>query len=107
MGRTYGVCARTDFDAGPFAPEIDAGGGFDGVGDVGAADAGGDFDEVEFSVFVSAQKFGVRDAANQAQGGDQLAIHFLERFGFGGSCATSVRVVKTPPSWETLSGGEP
>ena len=51
-GGTIGLAAQVgDFDAGPFAPEIDAGGVFDDVGDEGSADAGGDFEEVVAAVF--------------------------------------------------------
>ena len=51
-GKLVGLLACSDFETGPFAPEINAGGGFDDVGNVGAADAGGDFDEIKFAVGV-------------------------------------------------------
>lgn len=65
--------AAGDFDAGPFGPEVDAGGGFDEIGDVGAADAGGGFEEIEAAV-VARDEFGVGDAEVQAEGGEDIAI---------------------------------
>src|SRR5580693_6555651 len=66
--------AGGNFNARPFAPEIDASGGFDGIGDIGAADARGNFDEIEFSILVGAKKFGMRYSANQPQRRDQFPI---------------------------------
>src|SRR5580704_7228174 len=47
----------SDFEARPFAPEIDAAGGFDDVGDVSAADTRGDFEKIKLAVGVGFQEF--------------------------------------------------
>ena len=80
--KLVGSFAGTHFEAGPFAPEIDAGGGFHDVGNVRAADAGGNFDEIEFAVGVGFQEFSVRYAAQKTQAFQQSAIEIEERFGF-------------------------
>jgi hypothetical protein len=63
-GKLVGLIPCSDFETRPFAPEVDAGGGLDDIGDVGAADAGGDFDEIKFAVGVRAQKFSMGDPAH-------------------------------------------
>ena len=50
------------------------GGGFDYVGDVGAANAGGDFEEINLAVGVGPEEFGVGDAANRAEAFDDVAV---------------------------------
>jgi hypothetical protein len=86
-GKLVRLLACSNFEAGPFAPKVNVGGGFDHVGDVGTADAGGDFDEIELAISVRFQKFGVGDAAEIAETFDDLAIYLEKLFG----------VVKTPP----------
>ena len=51
----------------PFTPKVDAGGGFDHVGDIGTADARGDFKKIDAMVAVGLEEFGVSDAANQTE----------------------------------------
>ncbi len=58
---------RSDFKAGPLAPEVDSGGGLDDLGNVGAADASGDFDEVKLAVGVRAEEFGMSNSAHEAE----------------------------------------
>ena len=76
--------AGCDFEASPFAPEVDAGGGFDHVRDVRAADAGSDFEEVQAIVAVCFEEFGVRDAADQAQTFNEFRVDFFQRQSVGG-----------------------
>ena len=64
--------AGGDFEACPFAPEVDAGGGFDNIGDVGAAYAGSDFNEIKFFVGVGFEEFGVGNATEKAESADQV-----------------------------------
>jgi|SRR5882724_3364570 len=66
-GKLVRLIPSSDFEAGPFAPEVDARCVFDDVGDVGAAYAGGDFDEIEFAVGMRFQKLRVGDSAQEAQ----------------------------------------
>src|SRR5271167_1571778 len=72
------------FQTRPFAPKIDARGGLNDIGDIGAADASGDFKEIKLSIGVSFQEFSVRNASEEAQLIEDLAIDFEERFHFGG-----------------------
>lgn len=67
LGELVGHLPCCDFEMSPFAPQVDAGGGFDHIGDVGTADAGGDFEEIEAVVAVSLQEFRVGYAAHQSQ----------------------------------------
>src|SRR5260370_7980352 len=72
-GREFvGLPPYGDFQARPFAPQIDVGGGFDDVGDVGAADAGGDFDEIEFAATLGFQKFSFRATAEESPNFNEL-----------------------------------
>src|SRR6204780_2358743 len=87
VGRLAGIC----FDARPFAPQIDARGGFHNIGNVSATHARGDFDEIEFPVRMGAQEFGVRDAAYQAQRLDQFAIDLLQQLYFRGGAQKRAR----------------
>ena len=73
-----GLLARAELKFGPFAPEIDAGGGLDNVRDVSAAHASGDFNEIELAIGMGFQKFGMRDTANQAERADKIAVHVEE-----------------------------
>src|SRR6266436_1847367 len=65
-GKLVGLIPCSNFEAGPFAPEIDSRGGFDDIGNVRAADAGGDFNEIELAVRVSTEELGVSDSSHQA-----------------------------------------
>jgi len=56
-----------DFEARPLAPKVDAGGGLDDIRDVGAADAGGDFDEIKFAVRVRAEELRMGDSTHEAE----------------------------------------
>src|SRR5579859_3523055 len=67
-GKLVGLLAGGDFEARPLAPQIDVGGGFDDVGDISAANAGGDLDEIKFAVGVGLQKLRVSHAAEKPQG---------------------------------------
>src|SRR5260370_30194889 len=80
-GKLVGLIPCPDFEAGPLAPEVDAGGGLDDIGNIGAADAGGDFDEIKFTVSVGAEELGMSDSAHEAKPFEQIAIDFEERFG--------------------------
>ena len=46
LGQVVELLPCSDFEARPLAPEIDAGGGANHIGDVGTADARGDFKEI-------------------------------------------------------------
>ncbi len=52
--RSVRSLACSQFEAGPFAPEIETAGGFYDVGDVGAAYSRGYFQEIKFAVGVGA-----------------------------------------------------
>src|SRR6266403_1528077 len=65
-GKLVRLIPCSDFEAGPLAPEVDAGGGFDDIRDIGAADAGGHFNEIKFAVGVRLQKLRVGDSAQEA-----------------------------------------
>ncbi len=56
-----------DFEARPFAPEVYARGCLDDVRNVRAADAGGDFDEINFAVGVRTEELGMGDSAHEAE----------------------------------------
>src|SRR6267154_3283968 len=73
----------SDFQSRPLTPEVDVGGSFDYVRDVGATDTRGDLDEVELAVGVRFQEFGVGHAAEIAEAFDYAAIYFEQVFGFG------------------------
>ena len=64
----HGVSGLTagDFDLGPLGPEVESGRGFDHVGDVRPADAGGSFEEVELAV-VPPDELGVGNPANEVE----------------------------------------
>jgi hypothetical protein len=72
------------FDARPFPPQINACGGFNDIGNVGAPDASGDFEEIKLSVGVCFQKFGVCDSSKEAQLIENFSIHFEECFSVDG-----------------------
>src|ERR1700720_447284 len=82
-GKLVRLLPCSDLEVRPFAPEINVSGGFDHVGNVGAADAGSDFNEIKSTVGVGFQEFGVCDAAEIAETLDDVAIYFEELFGFG------------------------
>src|ERR1051326_2887454 len=63
-----------DLDARPLAPEVVAGSGFEGLGDESAADARGDFEEVELAVRRAAYELGVRRAAFESERGEQFLV---------------------------------
>ena len=65
-GKLVRLIPCPDFEARPFAPEVDARGGLDDIGNVGAADAGGDFDEVKFAIGMRAEELSVSDSAHEA-----------------------------------------
>src|ERR1700686_606083 len=90
-GKLVRLLPCSDFEVRPFAPEINVGGGFDHVGNVGAADASGDFDEIKSAVSVRFQEFGVRDAAETAKTFDDVAIYLEEFLGFGGIARQGAR----------------
>src|SRR5579872_1653986 len=73
-----GLLARAKLEFGPFAPEIDAGGGLDNVRDVSAAHASGDFNEIELAIGMGFQKLGMGNTTNQAEGADEIAVHVEE-----------------------------
>src|SRR5579883_471923 len=76
--KLIGLLARAELKFGPFAPEIDAGGGLDNVRDVSAAHASGDFNEIELAIGVGFQKLGMSNTTNQAEGADEIAVHIEE-----------------------------
>ena len=65
-GKLVRLIPCPDFEARPLAPEVDARGGLDDVGNVGTTDAGGDFDEIEFAVGVGAEELGMSYSAHEA-----------------------------------------
>ena len=99
--------AAGDFDAGPLSPEIDSGRGFDHLVDVGAADARGALQKIKMPVGVGVDKFRMRDAAHQAQRGDQVAIDGAQGCSRPHFPAATVNVVKIPPPCATFIGGLP
>ncbi len=54
----------------------------DDLGDVGAADAGGGFEEVEAAVGVGADEFGVGDAGGHAESVERGGVDVEESAGF-------------------------
>src|SRR3989475_2801929 len=80
--KLIGLVPCSDFEPRPLAPEVDHGGGLYDVRNIGAADAGGDFNEVKFAVGVGAEELGVSHSAHEAKSLQQIAIDFEERFGF-------------------------
>jgi hypothetical protein len=66
-GKLVRLIPCPDFEARPFAPEVDAGGSLDDIGNVGAADAGGDLDEIEFAVGMRLQKLGMSHSTHEAK----------------------------------------
>src|SRR5260370_4663050 len=62
-GKLVGLIPCPDFEAGPLAPEVDAGGGLDYIRNISAADAGGDFHEIKFSLSVGAEGLGMSGTA--------------------------------------------
>src|ERR1700736_897457 len=60
--KTVGMLTCPNFQARPFAPEVDAARSFNKVRDICTPDASGDFDEIEFVVGVRLQKLGMRHA---------------------------------------------
>src|SRR5260370_27742193 len=73
---------RPHFKPRPFAPEVDSRGGLDDIRDIGAADAGGDFDEIKFAVRVRTQELSLGHPAQEAEPFPYMAIDFETRFGF-------------------------
>src|SRR5579885_3383741 len=73
-----GLLARAELEFGPLAPKIDAGGGLDNVRDVSAANARGDFNEMELAVGMGFQEFGMGDTTNHAERGDEVAVHLKQ-----------------------------
>jgi len=51
----------------PLAPEVNPGGLFDKIGNVGAANASGNFEEVQAIIPMTLEKFGVCDTADEIQ----------------------------------------
>src|SRR5580692_4318351 len=82
FGQWVRLLPCSDLEARPVAPKIDSGGGVDHVGDVGSSDACGDFEEIELSVGVCFQKFGVGDAAKKAEVLKNATVKFEEQFCF-------------------------
>ena len=75
MGRKFvRLLPCSHFQAGPLAPQIYPGSGFDDVADVGSAHAGGYFNEIELSVAVGSEKFGVGHAANKTEFAEDLTV---------------------------------
>ncbi|OLE76887.1 hypothetical protein AUG19_01895 [archaeon 13_1_20CM_2_54_9] len=66
-GKLVRPISCSDFQTRPLAPEVDARGGLDDIGDVSAPDAGGDFNEIKFAIGVSAQELGMGDSAHEAE----------------------------------------
>src|SRR6266705_733757 len=81
-GKRVGLFPSSDFKTRPFAPEVDARGGLDDVGNVSAADASSNLNEIEFSAVVRFQEFGVRHATHETQALQQIVIDFEKRSGF-------------------------
>ena len=81
--RVVFASGESDLDAGPFDPRIQAGGVLDDVGDVGAADPGACLEEVEATVVVRTDEFGVGDACLHAEGTKGSGVDVEERGGFG------------------------
>src|SRR5260370_34246829 len=81
-GKLVGLIPCPNFEPRPLAPGVDAGCGLNHVGDVGAADAGGDFDEIEFAAGVRPQELRMGHSAYETEALDQTAIDFEERCGF-------------------------
>src|SRR5260370_23316901 len=65
-GKLVGLIPCPDFEAGPPPPEVDAGGGLDDLGKIGAADAGRDFEEIKINVKGGAEGLGSRVPAHAA-----------------------------------------
>src|SRR5712691_2158996 len=63
-----------DFDSGPLDPGVEAGGEFDDLGDVRAADAGRGFEKVEAAVGVGLDELGVGDAGDDAERFDNVGV---------------------------------
>src|SRR5260370_36071410 len=70
------------FKARPVAPEVDSVRSFDDSGDVGAANAGGDFDEIKLAAGVRPKELRMGHSAHEAEPLKQIAIDFEERFAF-------------------------
>ena len=63
-----GLLPCPNIEARPLSPQIDPRSSFDDIGDVGAADAGRDFQEIEVVVGMRFQEFRMGDAANKTRG---------------------------------------
>src|SRR5437667_12173632 len=62
--KLVGLVPCPNSQAGPLSPEVASRGGFDDIGNVGAADAGSDFDEIKLTVGMGPQELGMRDSAH-------------------------------------------
>src|SRR6266571_6683044 len=51
-GKLIGLFSSSDFETSPFAPEVDTRGGLDDIGNVSAADASSNLNEIKFSLGV-------------------------------------------------------
>ena len=76
-GASYDAVLSGDLQAGPLAPQVDAGRGFDDVDDVGAADARGGFEEVPGAI-ARADELGVRHAAEQPERLEDAGVQLLQ-----------------------------
>ena len=66
-GELVRLLARSDFEPRSLAPKIDAGGGFDHIRNVSAANARRNLNEIEFPIGVSLQELRVGHPADQAK----------------------------------------
>src|SRR5215470_14280533 len=64
------LLARAELEPRPLAPQIDAGGRFDHIGDVSASDPGGNLDKIELSIGMGLKKIPMSYAAHQTQAYD-------------------------------------
>src|ERR1700744_362541 len=63
-----------NFEPRPLAPQVDAAGSFDDIGNVCAANARRDFEEIKFAVGVGSKKLAMRYAAHSAEPFDHMAV---------------------------------
>src|ERR1035438_1345649 len=72
--QSVGAISAGDFDARPLSPQIDSGCSLDHLVNVSAADARSTFEKIEMTVGVGMDELRMRDAADQSQGSDQVAV---------------------------------
>src|SRR5437879_6858786 len=66
-GKLVGLIPCANFEPRPLPPEVDPRCGLDDIGDIGPANASGDFDKVKPAICVRLQELGMGHAAPQPQ----------------------------------------